>query len=258
MVEELIDELYGAKFFSKLDLKSKYHQIRMAEEDIHKTAFRTHEGHYEFLVMPFGLTNALATFESAMNQIFMSFLRRFVLVFFNDILVYSKDWEQRLRHLASVLHILRENQFKVNQKKCAFGRQQVEYLGHIISIHGVAADPQKVRSVVDWPIPRNMKGVKGFLGLTGCYHRFIANYGQTAKLFAELTKKDGFQWNQNALTTFESLKRVVTLTPVLVLPNFAIPFEVECDASGKGVGAVFMQQKHPIAFFSKALSIKHV
>lgn len=130
----------------------------------------------------------------------------------------------------------------------------MEYLGHIISIHGVAVDPQKVKSVVDWPITRNVKGVRGFLGLTGYYHRFIAKYGQIARPLTELTKKDGFQWNQGALTAFESLKRAVTSAPVLVLPNFAIPFEVECDASGKGVGAVLMQQKHPIAFFSKAFS----
>lgn len=151
-----------------------------------------------------------------------------------------------------VLNILKQHQFVANGKKCAFGKHQVEYLGHVISKAGVAVDPAKVSSVLQWPVPKNVKGVRGFLGLTGYYRKFIANYGNIAKPLTELTKKDGFRWNVAAAEAFEKLKVAVTTAPVLAMPNFKFPFEIECDASGKGVGAVLLQSKHPIAYFSKA------
>ncbi|WVY98895.1 hypothetical protein V8G54_031046 [Vigna mungo] len=208
MVEELLDELGYARCFSKLDLTSGFHQIRLQPSNIPKTAFRTHDGHYEYCVMPFGLCNAPATFQSTMNDIFRPLLRRTVIVFFDDILVF-------------------------------------------ISNGGVSPDPGKIEAMVKWPVPTCTKGLRGFLGLTGFYRKFVRHYAAIAQPLTDLLKKGQFQWSTHAQKAFDSLKSAMSSITVLALPDFDKTFYVQTDASRTTMGAVLTQDNRPIAYFSK-------
>ncbi|XP_042012393.1 uncharacterized protein LOC121760857 [Salvia splendens] len=203
--DELFDELGAAKFFTKLDLRSGNHQIRMHSEDIFKTAFRTHDGHFEFLVMPFGLTNAPSTFQAAMNSIFRPLLRKSVIVFFDDILVYSPTLETNCTHLEQVLSTLAANIFFVKLSKCIFCSSTVDYLGHLITDGRLKADPAKIEAMVAWQTPTTVKQLCGFLGLTGYYRRFVAHYAIIAAPLTDLLKKDSFVWSLRQMTVLKLL-----------------------------------------------------
>lgn len=257
LVEEILDELAGTQYFTKLDMRSGYHQVRMKEEDEFKTAFKTHQGHYQFRVMPFGLTNAPTTFQCLMNEVLAPFLRKFIMVFLDDILVYSPTLSEHLQHLTLVLDKLREHKLYMKQSKCSFAQTSLEYLGHIISVEGVSTDPNKTEAMLKWPVPVTVSELKGFLGLTGYYRKFVRNYGIIAKPLTQLLKKKQFNWTHDAQKAFEQLKAAMSNTPVLALPNFKRQFVVETYACDLGIGAVLMQHDQPVAFLSKALTQQH-
>eukprot|EP00253_Pinus_taeda_P022389 PITA_22389 len=228
----------------------------MKPEDISKIAFGTHEGHYEFFVMPFGLTNAPSTFQGSMNSIFKPFLIKFVLVFFDDILIYSKSWKDHVEHVDKVLQLLEEKLLYAKRSKCFFGVHEVEYLGHIVSHEGVKVDPSKIKSIKERKIPTSIKHLRGFLELTGYYREFVKNYGRIAAPLTTLLKNDAFSWTPEATKTFEHLKEAMCQAPVLATPDFTKTFIVECDASGNGIGVFLMQDERPIAFESRPIKGK--
>lgn len=255
-VDELFDELGSAIVFSKLNLRAGYHQIRVSDKDIYKTAFRTHEGHYEFLVMPFGLSNAPSTFQATMNQMLAPYLRKFVVDFFDNILIYSASVSDHVYHLQLILGCLQSNHFYVKLSECQFCQSSIEYLGHIVDSHGIHADQKKVAAMLEWPPITTVKQLRGFLGLTGYYRRFVRGYAAMAAPLTELLKKDAFCLPNEAESAFLALKKAMSHAPVLRLPDFELPFIIETDASNVGVGAVLMQEGRPIAFFSKKLGIR--
>jgi hypothetical protein len=249
IVDELLDELHGAKYFTKLDMSSGYHQIRLVPEDEHKTTFKTHHGHWEFRVMPFGLTNAPATFQAVRNTIFATLLRKGVLVFVDDILVYSATMSQHLQQLQQVFDILQHHKMFLNKSKCSFAQSQLEYLGHIISAEGVATDPHIIQVVQNLSTPTDSKQLRAFLGLAGYYRKFIKNYGIISRPLTDLLKKNvQFTWTPQLQMCFDTLKQALISAPVLALPNFKQPFTIEADASDKVLTVKFRQPSHEFTF----------
>ena len=253
-IDDLFDQLQGARIFSRIDLKSGYHQIRVKTEDIPKSAFRTRYGHYEFLVMPFGLTNAPAVFMDLMNRIFRPLLDICVIVFIDDILVYSKTEEQHEQHLRDVLQILRNNQLYAKLSKCDFWLKSIAFLGHVVSEGGVSVDPAKVQSIMEWKQPKTVTEVRSFLGLAGYYRKFVQDFSKIALPLTQLTRKnEKFDWNEEREKSFQELKKRLVSAPLLVLPNNKDPYTIFSDASKNGLGCVLMQNGRVIAYASRQL-----
>jgi hypothetical protein len=254
-IDDLLDVLHGKKVFSSLDLQSGYWQIALSPEDMKKSAFNTHFGHFEFKVMTFGLSNAPATFQSLMNDIFKDYLNKFVVVYLDDILIFSDSPEQHMHHLKLVLQRLREHKLYAQLPKCDFGLSELKFLGHIIGEFGVKPDPAKVQVVQDWPEPNNAAELRSFLGLAQYFRKFIQGYAQSVCCLYDLLKTNAvFNFTDKHRQAFEQVKYSLSHAPVLKAPNFSIPFELWTDASTHGIGAVLMQEGHPIAYESRKLS----
>src|ERR1051325_3891565 len=256
-IDDLLDQLKEASVFLKIDLRSGYHQLRVRDADIPETGFRTRYGHYEFLVMPFGLTNAPAVFMDLMNRIFHPYLDQFVLVFIDDILIYSPNSATHEEHLHTVLQRSQEKQLFAKFSKCAFWLKQMAFLGHIISAEGVRVDPQKVEAILSWERPTTVTEVRSFLGLAGYYRRFVEGFSKLALPLSKLTRKEvRFQWSPECEQSFQELKKRLVTAPILTLPMSGKEFDVYCDASHQGLGCVLMQEGKVIAYASRQLK-KH-
>ncbi|GKC37812.1 putative reverse transcriptase domain-containing protein [Tanacetum coccineum] len=216
-IDDLFDQLQGSRVYSKIDLRSGYHQLRVREEDISKTAFRTRYGHYEFQVMPFGLTNAPTVFMDLMNKVCKSYLDRFVIVFIDDILIYSKSIKEHAGHLKLILNLLKNEELYAKFSKCEFWLSKVQFLGHVIDSEGIHVDSAKIEAIKDWAVK--------------------------------------FKWGEKAEAAFQLLKQKLCSAPILALPEGSENFVVYCDASHKGLGAVLMQREKVIAYASRQLKV---
>jgi hypothetical protein len=250
-IEDLFDQMKGASVFLKIDLRSGYHQLKIRESDIPKTAFRTRYRLYEDTVMSFGLTNAPVYFMYLMNKVLMEYLDRFVVVFIDDILVFSRTMEEHEEHLRLVLEKLRSYQLYAKFSKCEFWLTEVAFLRHVISARGVSVDPGKVKDVLNWMPPTTVLEIRSFLILAGYYHRFIKDFSKIAKPMMKLLEKNkAFEWTRECQARFEELKKRLTSSPVLVLPDLTKKFDIYCDASRQGLGCVLMQEGQVVCYAS--------
>ena len=256
-IDDLFDVVQGAKYFSKLDLMSGYHQVRVNPKDIPKTAINTSFGQFQFTVMGFGLTNAPATFMALMNSVLRPFVRRCVVVFLDDILIYSKTWEDHLQDIDNILSALHRESLFCKPSKCVFATSEVKFLGHIITGQTLAPDPDKLAAIKNWPIPSSVKEILQFLGFSNYFRRFIRDYSIISRPLEKLTGKYArFSWSRECQEAFENLQVALITAPVLLLPNVQKPFRIVVDASDVAIGGVLLQQDsndfwHPVAFTSR-------
>ncbi|KAK3506722.1 hypothetical protein QTP70_017705 [Hemibagrus guttatus] len=243
LVSAALEQLRGASFFTKLDLRSAYNLVRIREGDEWKTAFHTTHGHYEYLVMPFGLTNALALFQSLINGVFQDILGKWVIAYIDNILVYSTSLEEHMRHVREVLSRLQRHRLFVKPEKCEFHQSTMSFLGYVITRQGVEMDVTKVQAVTEWPSPSTVKELQHFLGFANFYWWFIRNYSSVAGPLTLLLKGKPrrLAWMDQAQAAFQRLKGCFTSAPILRHPDPDLPFVVEVDASISGLGAVLSQ-----------------
>ncbi|GJS16883.1 RNA-directed DNA polymerase [Tanacetum coccineum] len=239
-LDDLLDKLHGSTIFSKIDLRSRYHQIWMRPRDEWKTAFKTQDGLYEWMVMPFGLSNAPSTFIRLMNQVFKPFIGHFVVVYFDDILIYRSNLEQHFSYLRQIFFVLRAQKLYANGEKCHFLMTEVTFIGYIVTGSGIKIDPVKVKAIISWPTPSTIHDICSFHGLAYFYRRFIQNFSSILTPLTECMKAGRFTWTSEAGKDFDILKAKVTEAPILALPNFDEVFHVKCDASGVGIGGVLI------------------
>lgn len=260
LIGEMMDRTRGAYWFTKMDLRGAYNLVRMKEGEEWKTAFRTKYGLYEYLVMPFGLTNAPATFQAFINNVLRDYLDDFVVVYLDDILIFSKTLEEHRKHVHAVLEKLEKADLRVSPDKSAFHKQEVEFLGFVIRPNEIRMDPAKITSIKEWPTPKNVKDIQSFLGFGNFYRRFIQGYSAIVNALTKLTRKDiPFAWRQEQQRAFDTLKERFTTAPILVTFDPERPITVETDASDYAIGACLSQpddngKLHPVAFYSRSMS----
>jgi hypothetical protein len=264
-IDECLDRLQGASWFTCLDLRSGYHQIRLQESDIPLTGFNTRYGKWEWLVLPFGLSNAPPSYQTWMNGVLKDCIDKFALVYLDDCCIYSSNLEDHIKHVRHVLSIFEKEGLIINLKKCEFGKRELEFLGYKVSAKGILPSSSKIKAIQDWPKPTNVQEVRQFVGLAQHYRRFCPSFSSIAAPLTELThgngaKKRAIVWNADCETSFKAIKQMLTTPPLLKLPNMSQPYRIETDSSDFGVGAVLLQQDSststwlPIAYESKKLS----
>ncbi|GKC79115.1 putative reverse transcriptase domain-containing protein [Tanacetum coccineum] len=253
-INDLFDQLQGSSVYSKIDLRSGYHQLRVRDEDIPKTAFRMRYGHYEFQLMPFGLSNAPAVFMDLMNCVCKPYLDKFVIVFIYDILIYSCNKEEHANHLRIILELLKKEKLYAKFSKCDFWISIVQFLGHVIDSQGIHIDPAKIEAIKNWTSPTTPTEVRQFLGLFGYYQRFIKDFSKITKSLTELTQKNKkYIQGEDQESACQLLKQKLCEAPILALPEGNDNFVLYCDASHQGLGAVLMQREKVIAYASRQL-----
>ena len=254
-IDDLIDHLRGAKVFSALDLTQGYYQLRIAPEDVHKTAFTTPIGLYEYKVLPMGLSNSVSYFQRAMNTIFAPYLGKFMCVYLDDILIYSRSPAEHLQHLETVFKVLAEKKLYIRMHKCTFNATEVKFLGHIVGNDQVKPDPKKVEAVKNWPVPLTVHQLRAFLGLVNYFSKFIDKHARMARPLTELLKK-GVPFDMQTperLEAFKDLKSALTEAPLLTIADMSKPFKLICDASRYDISGILLQEGKPVAYESRTL-----
>ncbi|KAI2661080.1 Transposon Tf2-6 polyprotein [Labeo rohita] len=263
LVPSALEQLRSAKLFTKLDLRSAYNLVRIHAGDEWKTAFSTTSGHYEYRVMPFGLANSPSCFQAFINEVFRDMLNRWVIVYIDDILIYSNSYSEHVQHVRAVLRRLIAHQLYAREEKCTFHQDKISILGYIISSEGVAMDEKKVEAVLNWPRPSTLRELQRFLGFANFYRHFIRNFSTVAAPLTAMVKRgtSRLTWSQAALQAFDDLRQRFSSAPILHHPDPEKPFVVEVDASSTGIGAVLSQRQgeppklFPCAYFSHKLTL---